>query len=62
MKNLVDVKELGPEIMQGIKRRHCQRYQRACQGCPFFVERESGLDCAAMIVEKALKDETGKEV
>lgn len=54
MKNLVDVRDLESAIMRGIKHRHCQRYQKACQGCPMFIEQESGLDCAVMIVETGL--------
>lgn len=55
MSNLIDVRSIEPDVMRGIKRRHCRQYQRACQGCPMFIENDSGLDCAAMIVETALE-------
>ena len=57
MKNLIDMHSIEPDLIRGIKHRHCRQYQKACQGCPLFVERESGLDCAAMIVETALEKE-----
>lgn len=61
MSNLASLKEIEDAAVRDIKHRHCRRYQKACQGCPLFVEQESGLDCAAMIVSTALEKEHGDD-
>lgn len=38
-------------------KRNCRKHTGGCRGCALFVDRESGLDCAAMMMEQSLEEE-----
>lgn len=57
MRHLADSRETEWLAMRNIKKRNCQKHPRGCSGCPLFVDCESGLDCAALIIEKSLEME-----
>lgn len=57
MKHLADLQEIELAVMRDIKKRNCQKHPRGCDGCSLFVDCESGLDRAALIIEKSLEME-----
>ena len=57
MKHLVKLREVELAVVHDIKQRNCQKHTSGCRGCALFVDCESGLDCAAMMMEKSLEVE-----
>lgn len=57
MRHLADLHEIERAVMRNIKKRNCRKHPRGCGGCSLFVDCESGLDCAALIIEKSLEME-----
>ena len=57
MKHLVNLHEVEIAVVHDIKTRNCRRHTGGCRGCALFVDRESGLDCAAMMMEQSLEAE-----
>ena len=60
MKHLVNLHEVEMAVVHDIKKRNCRRHTGGCRGCALFVDRESGLDCAAMMMEVFLSDKAVK--
>lgn len=57
MKHLVKLREVERAVVHDIKQRNCQKHTSGCRGCALFVDCESGLDCAAMMMEQSLDEE-----
>ena len=57
MKHLVNLHEVEMAVVHDITKRNCRRHTGGCRGCALFVDRESGLDCAAMMMEQSLEEE-----
>ena len=57
MKHLANLHEIEMAVVHDIKKRNCRRHTGGCRGCALFVDRESGLDCAAMMMEPSLEEE-----
>lgn len=57
MKHLANLHEIEMAVVHDIKKRNCRRHTGGCRGCALFVDRESGLDCAAMMMEQSLEEE-----
>lgn len=57
MKHLVKLREIERAVVHDIKQRNCQKHTGGCRGCTLFVDCESGLDCAAMMMEQSLAEE-----
>ena len=57
MKHMVNLHEVEMAVVHDIKKRNCRRHTGGCRGCALFVDRESGLDCAAMMMEQSLEEE-----
>lgn len=57
MKHLVKLREIERAVVHDIKQRNCQKHTGGCRGCTLFVDCESGLDCAAMMMEQSLEEE-----
>nr|WP_304097996.1 hypothetical protein [Mitsuokella multacida] len=55
MKHLVNLHDVELAVVHDIKKRNCRKHTAGCRGCALFVDRESGLDCAVMMVEKSLE-------
>lgn len=52
-----ELHEIEMAVVHDIKKRNCRRHTGGCRGCALFVDRESGLDCAAMMMEQSLEEE-----
>lgn len=57
MKHLVKFREVERAVVHDIKQRNCRKHTGGCRGCALFVDCESGLDCAAMMMEQSLEEE-----
>ncbi len=57
MKHLVNLHDVELAVVHDIKKRNCRKHTGGCRGCALFVDRESGLDCAAMMMEQSLEEE-----
>lgn len=57
MKHLVKLREVERAVVHDIKQRNCRKHAGGCRGCALFVDCESGLDCAAMMMEQSLEEE-----
>lgn len=57
MKHLVKLREVERAVVHDIKQRNCRKHMSGCRGCALFVDCESGLDCAAMMMEQSLEEE-----
>ena len=57
MKHLVKLHDIEVAVVHSIKKRNCRKHTGGCRGCTLFVDRESGLDCAAMMMEQSLNKE-----
>ena len=57
MKHLVKLREVERAVVYDIKQRNCRKHTGGCRGCALFVDCESGLDCASMMMEQSLDEE-----
>lgn len=57
IKHLVNLHDIEVAVVHDIKQRNCRKHTGGCRGCALFVDCESGLDCAAMMMEQSLDEE-----
>lgn len=53
-----EVKQSDVLAIKHIKKKFCKKTESGCRECPFYIDVEEGVDCAALIVKDGLLRKT----